>query len=380
MMAALQIGKGAVALPDVRTAFGVDLASASWLISMFNVIGVFGGALIGQVADRFGYRRTMLVGLTLVSVASLTGAVAPSFALLLVTRLAEGLGFMLAVIAGPPLIVRVTTEADRRLAFGFWGSYMPAGAALIMLSAPALQQYSWRALWIVSGIAVGVSALTLALTTREYADRRNDVDALPSPLRSILGIYRSRGPLVLALTFGAYTAAYLAVMGLLPTVLREVDGVASGKAAILAGIAIAMNAVGTIIGGWLLHRAVPRPVVIATASVAMALCAFAAFELGPFLLRYLAVLLFSLIGGLIPTAIFAAAPVLAPSHDRLGVTNGVIMQGSNLGQVIGPPVVSYLAQMSGSWKWTPLVVCISSAILLACAFSLSRIEPRAPTK
>ena len=49
---------------------------------------------------------------------------------------------------------------------------------------------------------------------------------------------------------------------------------------------------------------------------------------------YLAILTFSLVSGLIPTALSSGASVLAPSRAQLGATNGLIKQGSNLGQVI----------------------------------------------
>ena len=122
IVAAFQIGKAPAALPVLRADLNLSLVAAGWVISMFNVIGVALGMLIGAFADRIGHRRVVLAGLGLVAAASLAGAAAQAAFPLLASRFFEGLGFMMVVVAAPNLILRAASPGDLKLAFGAWGS------------------------------------------------------------------------------------------------------------------------------------------------------------------------------------------------------------------------------------------------------------------
>ncbi len=50
------------------------------------------------------------------------------------------------------------------------------------------------------------------------------------------------------------------------------------------------------------------------------------------------------------------------------------MQGSNLGQSIGPPAVAALAAATGGWAWSPAVLIASGLICILFALALGRLE------
>ena len=57
----------------------------------------------------------------------------------------------------------------------------------------------------------------------------------------------------------------------------------------------------------------------------------------------------------------------APSRHLIPTTNGLLVQGSNLGQVIGAPPVGALAAAIG-WQWAPLLTvpaALGAALLAA---------------
>ena len=54
---------------------------------------------------------------------------------------------------------------------------------------------------------------------------------------------------------------------------------------------------------------------------------------------YLAVVLFSAIGGLIPATLFALAVHVAPDEHTVSTTVGWMQQCSSAGQFLGPPLV-----------------------------------------
>ena len=375
IVAAFQIGKGAVALPDLRQQFGMSLAAASWAISIFYAVGVVGGLAIGILADRVGHRRAVLLGLVIISVASFAGCLAPNAAILLATRLAEGLGFLLTVIAGPALLVRATRAEDRKLAFGFWGSYMPSGTALMMLLSPALLLFGWRTLWFANGLAAASSAVLLALVTRSYSAGGVAGGGKSSIRTAVSSTLSHQGPVLLAITFASYTLPFLSVLGFLPTILVEGEGFGRLLAGSVAAAAIAVNVIGTTTAGWLLQRGIPRWLLMIVAAAVLSVTSLCVYSTAlPFAARYAAVLLFSAVGGLVPTAIFSAAPIHTRDPKLLAATNGLIMQGSSLGQVVGPTLVAAIAQVAGGWRWSPIVIGASAACLAVCALRLRSLE------
>src|SRR5882724_9602459 len=93
MVGACQVGKAAVALPALRADLGMGLGAAGWVLSIFNLIGVFAGMALGAVIGGWGDRRTLLLGLAAIAAAGLLGAAAPGTGMLLAARFVEGIGF-----------------------------------------------------------------------------------------------------------------------------------------------------------------------------------------------------------------------------------------------------------------------------------------------
>lgn len=88
--AALHIGKLPAALPVLQDSLSISLVQSGFLVSLVQLAGVLLGLPIGLTADRWGLRRSLMLGLVLLVVASLFGGMARSAAVLLVFRGVEG--------------------------------------------------------------------------------------------------------------------------------------------------------------------------------------------------------------------------------------------------------------------------------------------------
>jgi MFS family permease len=355
VVGAFQVGKAAMALPALRADLGIGLAAAGWVLAIFNLIGVATGMAIGALVGRWGDRRAVLAGLVLLAAASLAGAAAPDITVLLATRFVEGMGFLMIIVAAPSLVMRLSRPDDLKLALGIWGAYMPLGQAIMVLAAPLLLvPFGWRGLWIANTLLLVLFAALLARVTARLP--RSPSRPLHSLWRDLRETVTAPGPLLLTAIFGAYSTQYLAVMGFLPTVLIEHEGLGTAAAGALAALAMAMNGVGNVVAGLILQRGVRRWRLIAIASLAMGSASLGIFVADlPIALDYVLYLAFAGFGGMLPASVFGAVPSHAPSRHLVPMTNGLLVQGSNLGQVIGPPTVGALAAAIG-WQWAPLLI------------------------
>eukprot|EP01136_Pigoraptor_vietnamica_P023292 Opistho-1_new@75254 len=95
---ALHVGKLPVAIPLLQVELSMSLLQAGFLLSLVQLAGMSLGLMVGLLADRLGPRRVMLAGLLVLAAGSGLGALAPDVPTLLVTRVIEGMGFLLAVL------------------------------------------------------------------------------------------------------------------------------------------------------------------------------------------------------------------------------------------------------------------------------------------
>ena len=379
MVAAFQIGKVPPVLPLLRTDLGLTLLLAGWVLSAFNILGAFLAPVAGAISDWLGHRRLVLFGLGCMAVSSLVGSFAQRPSLLLETRFFEGLGYIFVIVSAPGLIIKVVNHQDMRVAFGVWGSFMPAGGAMIMILAPLLLAgFGWRGLWRINAGLLFAFMIWLAWTTQDLTGRnsRHKFSA-HRLLNDIWLTLKTPGPVLLALCFGSYAFQFLVVMGFLPTLLIEEQGLNQGLAAVLSAIALAGSVPGNLLGGWLLQRGVNRWILIAAASATMGICTFGIFSGGINLLfRYMASIVFMGIGGILPAAVIHGAISHAPSRELVATSNGILMQGAQIGLLAGPPIVAAVVSHKGDWQIAPWVLAAVALIGVGLSLGLRSLEKR----
>ncbi len=364
------IGKVPPALPVLREDFGLTLVETGYVATMLNVMGGLVGMFAGVFSDRFGHKRIALGGLALMAAGGLTGALAPGYALLLLSRFLEGAGFIMTTVAAVALIAHAATPDDRPKAMALWSCYMPAGGSLAMLAASVvLAAFDWRALWVAMSIAAlgCFAAVAICVPARSAHGTvglaRLTAESLSHP-----------ASLLLCLAFAGYVAQWAALMTWLPTFVVDERGGPALHGALLTALWVAMNVPGVLLGGWLLARGVRRSRLIAVTSAIQALAAAGAIlEFLPDWGRYASCLAFSFFGGVIPTAVFSGVAALARSPQHIGTTNGMVMQASQFTQIFSPIVVAWLAARSG-WSASLPAMLAFAACAAAGGFGIARLE------
>ncbi|HET8725870.1 MAG TPA: MFS transporter, partial [Alphaproteobacteria bacterium] len=240
-----------------------------------------------------------------------------------------------------------------------WGTFMPVGIAGVMLGAPLITALGWRGFWLANAAVLAAYAALLAFGTRGVPPATARGRSIAEDVRRTLA---SGGPWLLAVLFAAFTAAYFAVFGFLPSILTDRLAVAPETGGLLTAVAVAANASGNIGCGLLLTRGVRRTNILLIGFGVMALCGFGILAEGvPGAAAYALCVVFSAVGGLVPVALIDAAPRHAPRPDLVGATVGFLMQGNNVGLTLGPAAAGALAAASG-WPMVSSLVAVIAAV------------------
>lgn len=379
VVAAFQVGKVPPVLPLLRIELGLSLVMAGWVLSATGILGAFTAPGVGAISDWLGHRRMMSFGLACSALGSFTGSFATTSVVLLGSRFLEGIGYILTAVSAPGLILQVTRKSDVRMAFGVWGSFFPMGASTMMLLAPFLVDlFGWRGLWRINAVLPFTFAILLALATRgldsHVTRRRNPLKNL---VKDIWLTLKTPGPLLLGLCFAAYGFQFVVVAGFLPTLLIEEHGVIPAKAAILSAFVVAMNVPGNLVGGWLLQKGLKRWHLVAGPNLITGLCCFGIYQSGmPLSYSYLLCLVFSGIGGIFPAAALHGAAVNAPTPELVATSQGLLLQGAQLGLLTGPPIAATVVSRSGNWQSASWVLMAVALIVVALSFVLGAVERR----
>ncbi|MDH5539574.1 MAG: hypothetical protein OEY03_09230, partial [Rhizobacter sp.] len=98
----------------------------------------------------------------------------------------------------------------------------------------------------------------------------------------------------------------------------------------------------------------------------------------PDVVRYLGCVLFSLSVGVLPGSIMSASQSHARTPAQVGTVQGMIMQGSNLGQFLSPLLVATVVSRvpHGTLDWSRMLYLLmaSALLIIACGQWLRRIE------
>jgi CP family cyanate transporter-like MFS transporter len=381
----LQIGKVPGELPAIETELGLTLFDIGWIVSIFSLIAAIGGIFIGALSDRFGSLRLAVAGLALGGAASFAGSFATSAFPLLLSRVIEGLGFILATTSTPALIANETSPSDRGKALGLWGMYMPAGTSTMMMLAAVLAgAWSWRQLWQATAL------INLAYATVVWLVFRGRVEATAGPwppkpkpmrFRDRLATALRPGPLLLAGCFLTYAGNFLALIGFLPLVLTRSGEASASSAGLLTAFIVAANMIGNAASGFIAESRLSRPRIIAISAAILGLAAVGVFiEALPFTLRYALALVFAVVGGVIPGTCFGAVESFATSPAKAGPIFGGLIQGAGIGQLLGPPLVAAIVVAIGSWHGAAVFIAAGALINVALALALDRFVTRKSTE
>jgi len=233
--------------PVLSRELGVPLTSITSLIAVnwaTSLLGIF----FGPLADRFGYRKMMILGLVMLAVGMFAGGWFPSYGVILITLFLAGLGKMVFDPAVQAYVSERVPYKRRATAIGFleisWAGSTLLGIPLIAL---LIDNVGWRSPFFAMG-AIGLAGI-IVLSVLIPADERSVLNprrtlSVKKVLPIIVRDEASLGALVYVFFFSAAIDNLFVVYGAWLEKAFRVDIVALGMA---TGVIGAAELVGEIL-------------------------------------------------------------------------------------------------------------------------------------
>ena len=180
-----------VALPAIRRDLHATTAGLQWVVDAYTLVLASLLMLSGSIADRFGRRRVLQVGLLLFTGASALCSAAPSLAVLVAFRMLQAVGASMMNPVAMSIITNVFIEPKARArAIGTWGAVVGVSMGLGPLIGGFLTQT--RELALDFWINVPIGALAIILAQLFVPDSKAPRPRRADPLGQLLDARRAR--------------------------------------------------------------------------------------------------------------------------------------------------------------------------------------------
>ncbi|WP_406233581.1 MFS transporter [Nocardia sp. NBC_01009] len=153
-----------VALPSLGVELATGVSGLQWVVDAYTL--TFAGLLLafGNLGDRYGRRRVMMIGLAGVAVMSIGGALSGSMGSVITARAAMGVFAAAVFPATLALIINIFTDRrERALAIAAWTAMAGFAIAIGPISGGwLLEHFSWHSVFWIN-VPVALLAMTATL-------------------------------------------------------------------------------------------------------------------------------------------------------------------------------------------------------------------------
>ncbi|MDA8717325.1 MFS transporter [Alphaproteobacteria bacterium] len=372
-LSGINIAKLAPSINELSISFGLSLSQIGLLASVFTLIMVLVGVLIGGIVRGAGSKRILMAALIIACIGNAISLMGSSVTSLFIGRAIEGVSLIALTLTAPSLLAQHTDLANRGWVMGAWGGFMPFGNGLAIIAAPYLiEQGGWHLVWQVGfGFSVFVCGLGWLFIPDDRSPMRRQFDlaalklAIALPLLAIIG-----------LSFALHSLVYQTLIQFMPLISQSLGGFSLSEGAMITGLFCAVNFVGNLIAGQALQTGkTPAHIVrFVFSSVLILLILLILFSQSSFLLVLVLILTGLVSGGSAPIFFYLVSRT-NDDPQNLPVFVAWVFQIQGLGMLIGPALISWIVETTQSWNIG--ILCLIPACLALIALSGRLVLPDA---
>jgi MFS transporter, FHS family, L-fucose permease len=254
MMFAMTTDAVGVIIPEVMKQFQLSMTAAGLMHYAPMVAIALAGIFLGFLADKFGRKRTIIIGLALFSANSYLFLTGNTFAfflgLLIISGIAIGV-FKTAALALIGDISKSTTEhtSTMNAVEGFFGVGAIIGPFIVTYLLKTGVDWKW--LYVVAG-SLCIVLIVIALMVEYPKTKKTTED--PINLKATLSMMKDPYALGFSLAAFLYVSVECAIYVWMPTLIAGYNGSAVFIATYALSIFFILRAGGRFLGAWLMAR------------------------------------------------------------------------------------------------------------------------------
>ncbi|SDX44959.1 MFS transporter [Paenibacillus sp. PDC88] len=363
------------AIVGITQDLGLSASAQGIILSSFflgyAIMQIPGGAL----ADRFGYRKVILVSVFAWSIFTiLTGSAWSLFSLIFV-RFLFGIGEGSFFPSGSKAIATTFPINQRSSAM----SIMLASGAIMgvvtpILTSQALETIGWRTLFYIIG-AVGILVTILMFFLLKESAQPLQSEAVPAPKEKVPFKVVLKTPMIWNLFIG-YFSIYAVNWGLqswMPTYMVNVRGLDMTQMGLLSAIPAVISIFTMLLSGYILDRipAGKDRIIASVFGIFVALFLYLMSTAGSIAMFITHQTIVTALAGFISTLIISKSLKTMP-ETVVATANGFINTGAQLAGFLTPMLIGFLVEASGGSYTAAFVMLIAFAVICSASLMLSR--------
>ena len=361
MMFAMTTDSVGVIIPEViRTLHLSDTAAGAFHYASMSGIAVV-AIFLGFLADLFGRKTTIVLGLVLFALNSYLFAVTNSFAVFVTLLAVSGAAIGIFKTGALALIGDISDStrehtSTMNIVEGFFGVGSIIGPLIV--ARLLLAGVSWKWLYVIAGslCVLLVAIASLVRYPRRIAQRSEE----PINLRRTLRLLGNRYALGFSAACFLYVAVECAVYVWLPSYLKDHKPSSAFMAAYVISIFFILRAAGRFVGAWVMARWSWRTVLVLFSGVILTCFAGAIFG-GANAAVYLLALSGVFMSVIYPTLNSKGISCFPKSEH--GAIAGVLLFFTCLGAALGPLAMGVVSDVFGGLQAGFVLATVFAALL-----------------
>ncbi len=361
----INIAKLSPTINLLSKSFNLTLTQIGLLASIFTLIMVLAGLLIGGVVRGFGAKRVLLAALLISCFGNAVSLFGDSTLALFIGRSIEGASLISITLTAPAILTQHTAPAHRGWVMGMWGGFMPLGNAFAIICAPFLiSSGGWQIVWEAGlwfSLMVCFFGWLFIPSDVGVMRRHFDIDAIKLAIRFPLLA-------LIGLGFACHSLVYQTLIQFIPLFSKAFIGLSLTDGAMITGLFCLLNFFGNLISGQALQRGQNPIHIIRTVflSLPLFLVILIFFKSSSFMLFLLLGLTGLVLGGSAPIFFYL---VSRSSQDlqNLPIFLAWTFQIQGLGMLVGPALVGSVVDVTQSWSNG--ILCLIPACFLVIILS-----------
>jgi MFS family permease len=363
--------------------FVINRGTVGWYASSAPLAIALVGVPVGIIGTRFSSKRAFAIG-SLLLAGGLLAPICSTYLPLLLTRVCYAFGTAVTFTFATSIAAEWFSSGELPLATGVTMSLNNLGNAFAFVATvPIAVAFSWRApIMIYAGAALAGTVAWMLFARDRHKEREKAVAGMPGAQPgvdlTIRQILARRSTILLGLaTLGCWCLGN-AMGSWLPSYYHEVFQMPLEKASSITAVITAAGTFSCLLGGFLPLRVGRRKPFLIIPGIFIGLSALSAVLFNNPVVIFLSVAAFGIFANLQSASLFTIPIELHKTSHRTGtIVIFVMLVAGNAGNFIGPLLVGYLADLTGSYLPGFIIAAVISLGLLVAGLLLPETGPRA---